>query len=394
MQITEFIDATSDVDSSNGANGNLYFVNSFSTFVSSMAGEDFAGNADRAVSDEVDMTLTCGDGSVNAAGGIGGLTSAFDTLGAGRGLAFVILASDPDPGASPPGVPSSLDANVCEASPRVPSQQARFSIPNTFHFRVASLLSTAWRMRTCNLACIPRMHWRRVHVELWCEGSQPAALPETFSPTASYHSSIRGYKGVEGRRHTAEKRISMHPHKPHAFSQSSRILHHTTSTATNSAPYTSYHSSVRIYCTTPPQEHTVCTTTKSTGRCIRSRSPLNLMWGCGEEGIADPMCMCMWVEHLRCEGSGVHRSRAAGCALTAEETWRAGNPFIEAIAGLRARGVVVVAIAVGDGTSLPVLLDIADEDAAGADLIFTAPSFDDLSSTLVAAFTSVGMLLP
>lgn len=162
-EITEFIDATSDVDSSNGANGNLYFVNSFSTFVSSMAGEDFAGNADRAVSDEVDITFTCGDGSVNAAGGIGSLTSAFDTLGAGRGIAFVILASDPDP----------------------------------------------------------------------------------------------------------------------------------------------------------------------------------------------------------------------------------GNPFIEAIAALRARGVVVVAIAVGDGTSLPVLLDIADEDAAGADLIFTAPSFDDLSSTLVAAFTSV-----
>ena len=31
------------------------------------------------------------------------------------------------------------------------------------------------------------------------------------------------YKRVKGRSHTAEKRISMHPHKPHATSQPSRF---------------------------------------------------------------------------------------------------------------------------------------------------------------------------
>ena len=33
------------------------------------------------------------------------------------------------------------------------------------------------------------------------------------------------YTGVKGRSHTAEKRISMHPHKPHATSQPSRFSH-------------------------------------------------------------------------------------------------------------------------------------------------------------------------
>ena len=33
------------------------------------------------------------------------------------------------------------------------------------------------------------------------------------------------YKRVKGRNHTVEKRISMHPHKPHATSQSSRFSH-------------------------------------------------------------------------------------------------------------------------------------------------------------------------
>ena len=57
------------------------------------------------------------------------------------------------------------------------------------------------------------------------------------------------YKRVKGRSHTVDKRISLHPHKPHSTSQPSQFshtvartesapTHHMTSTATNSAPYT------------------------------------------------------------------------------------------------------------------------------------------------------------
>ena len=50
------------------------------------------------------------------------------------------------------------------------------------------------------------------------------------------------YKRVKGRNHTVEKQLSMHPHKPHATSQPSRLSHthslSTTSTATDRAPYT------------------------------------------------------------------------------------------------------------------------------------------------------------
>ena len=41
----------------------------------------------------------------------------------------------------------------------------------------------------------------------------------------AYVSSHRSYKRVNGRSHTVEKRLSMHPHKPHATSQPSRFSH-------------------------------------------------------------------------------------------------------------------------------------------------------------------------
>lgn len=54
----------------------------------------------------------------------------------------------------------------------------------------------------------------------------------------------------------------------------------------------------------------------------------------------------------------------------------------------------MVAIAVGTGTSMPAMMDIADEDSAGADLIFFAPSFADLGATLIEAFNTVGVFAP
>ena len=36
---------------------------------------------------------------------------------------------------------------------------------------------------------------------------------------------VHGYKRVKGRSHTVEKRLNMHPHKPQATSQLSRLSH-------------------------------------------------------------------------------------------------------------------------------------------------------------------------
>eukprot|EP00892_Ulva_mutabilis_P004582 jgi/Ulvmu1/2496/UM137_0022.1 len=96
-EVMDFIDDSSGVDSANGANGNLYYVNTFSSFTDASTG-NFSTNFERDVSDEVDITLFCDGGSVNAAAGIRDLVSAFNDLGAGRGIAFVILASFPDEG--------------------------------------------------------------------------------------------------------------------------------------------------------------------------------------------------------------------------------------------------------------------------------------------------------
>lgn len=96
-EVIDFIDETSGVDTENGANGNRYVATSFSSFVD-FSTEELLPNNDRAVSDLIEATFSCGGGTVNVAAGIRELTAAFNDLGEGRGVAFVVLSDFPDPG--------------------------------------------------------------------------------------------------------------------------------------------------------------------------------------------------------------------------------------------------------------------------------------------------------
>eukprot|EP00892_Ulva_mutabilis_P004972 jgi/Ulvmu1/2847/UM145_0001.1 len=87
-QIAAFIDSTSKVDTPAGANSNLYYVNTFESFLQDTTG-DFASNSGGAVSDAV-LAFTVPGGSTNIGAGIDDLTAAYTRLTApGERIAIV-----------------------------------------------------------------------------------------------------------------------------------------------------------------------------------------------------------------------------------------------------------------------------------------------------------------
>eukprot|EP00892_Ulva_mutabilis_P004974 jgi/Ulvmu1/2849/UM145_0004.1 len=78
VQIAAFIDSTSEVDTPAGANSNLYYVNTFQSFLQDTTG-DFATNSGGAISDAV-LAFTVPGGGTNIGAGIDDLTAAYTRL--------------------------------------------------------------------------------------------------------------------------------------------------------------------------------------------------------------------------------------------------------------------------------------------------------------------------
>ena len=110
---------------------------------------------------------------------------------------------------------------------RVASQQAHVMLHHR-HF-------TCTACRECSIECSPdcgntteRIHnmfgAKSPYLGLHAVSSCAPGVPSLFGKSGGEPVGS-SYKRVKGRSHTVEKRLNMHPHKPHATSQPSRLSH-------------------------------------------------------------------------------------------------------------------------------------------------------------------------
>ena len=113
---------------------------------------------------------------------------------------------------------------LCELTLALPGLLSEF-LSRASQFLIPGASPLTWPGRS---TLVHRLHFRRTKFKT--ENDDSNAPSYNFEGMVSSHILCAGkdtnsYKRVKGRSHTAEKRISMHPHKPHATSQPSRFSH-------------------------------------------------------------------------------------------------------------------------------------------------------------------------
>ena len=79
--------------------------------------------------------------------------------------------------------------------------------------------------RECALASIPTLWFCPFTLWELCGGGRIGTTQGCSHDAHGTHLKFCSYKRVKGRSHPVEKRPNMHPHKPHATSQPSRLSH-------------------------------------------------------------------------------------------------------------------------------------------------------------------------